>query len=58
MLDLPVTSEQLRRYETGNETIQEVFPNLSDVHREFIMSGIPPEEGEIRFPSNEKGKGK
>ena len=55
-LDLPITSEQLRRYETGNETIQEVFPNLSDAHREFIMSGIPPEERKLNLRGKEKGR--
>ena len=57
-LDIPITHEQLTRYETGNESVHEVFPNLSRVHREFIMSGIPPEERKIRARLKEGGKGR
>jgi len=55
-LDIPVTHEQLIRYETGNESVHEVFPNLSRGHREFIMSGIPPKERKIRSQLKEGGK--
>ena len=48
-IDLDITPEQLARYEQGNELIQNVFPNLSPEHREFIMTGITPEEWEASF---------
>ena len=48
-IDLDITAEQLARYEQGNELIQNVFPDLSPEHREFIMTGITPEEWEATF---------
>ena len=43
-MDLPVTQEQLDRYEYGDELAQDVFPELSPEYREFIISGIKPDE--------------
>ena len=43
-IDLDITAEQLARYENGEDLIQNVFPNLSPEHREFIMTGIAPKE--------------
>lgn len=40
-LDLPITAEQLERWQNG-ELIQRVFPNLSADEREFLISGITP----------------
>ena len=48
-IDLDITAEQLARYEQGNELIQNVFPDLSPEHREFIITGITPEEWEASF---------
>lgn len=48
-IDLDITAEQLARYENGEELIQNVFPNLSPEHREFIMTGITPEEWDATF---------
>ena len=42
-LDLPVTVEQLAEYETG-AFLQDVFRHLPPPEREFIKSGITPEE--------------
>lgn len=39
-----ITQDQLDQYEAGGVTIQEVFPNLSPDEREFIKTGITPEE--------------
>lgn len=52
-LDLDVTQEQLDRYATGKELLQDVFPDLSGPDREFIKSGITPEEWEEYFGSIE-----
>jgi hypothetical protein len=56
-VDLDVTEGQLRDWEAGG-LIQEVFPHLSADEREFIMTGITPEEWDGEFgseePENEK----
>lgn len=41
---LDVTKEQLERYNVGVELLQDVFPNLDVGEREFIKTGITPEE--------------
>jgi len=48
-MDLPVTAEQMIRYNTGRFTLQDCFPNLSADDREFIKSGITAEEWEEVF---------
>ena len=48
-IDLDITAEQLARYEQSNELIQNIFPNLSPEHREFIKTGITPEEWNATF---------
>ena len=42
-MDLPVTQEQIERW-SGGELIQRVFPDLTSDQREFLISGITPEE--------------
>jgi hypothetical protein len=42
-LDLPVTEAELRAYEEG-ALLQDAFPHLPPPQREFIKSGITPEE--------------
>jgi hypothetical protein len=46
-LDLDVTEEQLAAYKNGT-LLQEAFPKLSPPLREFIKSGITPEEWRTR----------
>ena len=41
--DLPITEAQLAAYESG-VLLQDAFPHLSPPDREFIKSGITPEE--------------
>lgn len=43
-LYLPVTETQLNAYERGDRLLQEIFPDLPGPEREFIKSGITPEE--------------
>ena len=50
-MEIDVTHEQLDRYETGGELIQVVFPNLTPDEREFIKTGITPEEWDINLTS-------
>ena len=42
-LDLPVTAEQLAAYENG-ALLQNAFPDLDPPNREFIKTGVTPEE--------------
>jgi len=50
-LDLPVTEEQLAAHESGT-LAQHAFPDLSTDLREFIISGITPEEWDMLFEDN------
>jgi hypothetical protein len=45
MMDLPVTENQLRNWLEGRVLIQHAMPHLSNEQREFLISGITPEEG-------------
>jgi hypothetical protein len=47
-LSLPITQDQLDRWANG-EIIQSVFKHLSDDQREFLMTGITPEEWNETF---------
>lgn len=49
-MDIPVTQEQLDAWNNG-ALIQNAMPNISPDHREFIMTGITPEEWENMFPA-------
>ena len=44
-MDLPVTDEQIAAYQAGRlGMVQDAFPELTPDQREFIMTGITPEE--------------
>jgi hypothetical protein len=43
-MELPVSALDLLAYLAGTANIQDVFPHLTPEQREFIMSGITPEE--------------
>jgi len=47
-MELPITEEQLRRWQDG-ELIQRVFPHLTADQREFLISGVTPEEWRDTF---------
>lgn len=42
-MDLDITAEQVIRWDRG-ELIQDVFPHLTPDEREFIQTGITPED--------------
>jgi hypothetical protein len=48
VLDVPVTLAQIAAWR-GGELIQRAMPNLSADEREFLMTGITPEEWENTF---------
>lgn len=43
-MDLPVTSEQVAQLESGSGYVQSIFPCLNADQREFLLTGITPEE--------------
>lgn len=45
-LDVPCTEEQLREFESGTtgRPIQDIMPNVPLELREFIMTGVTPQE--------------
>ena len=47
-MEIEVTQEQLSSWESG-VLIQNAMPNLSADEREFIMTGITPEEWDSAF---------
>ena len=52
-MDLPITAEEVARWTIGGELIQNVWPNLSADEREFLMTGITPEEWAETFGDEE-----
>lgn len=52
--DLDITLTQLNLWESKRLLIQDAFPDLSAEDREFIMTGITPEEWDDAF--KDKGK--
>jgi hypothetical protein len=48
-MDLDITPAQLEAYELFGVLLQDAFPNLSPDEREFIKSGITPEEWDDAF---------
>jgi len=55
-LDLPVTQEQIDAWEAGT-LIQNVMPTLSPDDREFLKTGITPDEWDQMFPPEDRVEG-
>lgn len=51
-MDLPINEDQITEYLRG-ALIQDAFPNLTPSQREFILSGITPEEWDAAFGDND-----
>lgn len=47
--EVPVDKERMLKYVSGNGHIQDIFPELSREDREFISTGITPEEWKEYF---------
>jgi hypothetical protein len=45
-IDLPITEEQVARYEQDGLTVQVAFPNLTEDQCEFFLTGVTPDEWE------------
>lgn len=52
--DIPVDPEDMAAYKNGTN-IQYAMPYLSDNDREFILSGITPDEWDAAFAHTEDG---
>lgn len=42
-MELPITTEQLEDWQSGR-LIQHAMPHLNDEQREFLMTGVTPQE--------------
>jgi hypothetical protein len=47
-MEIPVTEDQLKDWQSGT-LIQNAMPNLTPDQREFLMTGITPEEWNDTF---------
>ena len=52
-LDIAVTEDQIRAWKSGM-LIQNAMPGVSPAHREFIMTGIPPEDWDELFKGEDE----
>jgi hypothetical protein len=50
--DIPCTEEQLAAWRNGTP-IQKAMPQVSADDREFILTGITPDEGDLEFKDDE-----
>ena len=48
-MELNVTEAEIEKYKRGDGLIQELLPNLTPDEREFLISGITPDEYENLF---------
>lgn len=51
--DLDITEEQILAYNNG-ALVQNAFPNLNEDDREFLMTGITPDEWDSLWGSEEE----
>jgi hypothetical protein len=51
---IPVNPDDYIAWQSGLGSIQDLMPYLSDNDREFILSGITPEEWDEAFAENEE----
>lgn len=47
-MELPITEEQMRRWNSG-VLIQDAMPHLTPDQREFLMTGMTPEDWKAVF---------
>jgi len=53
--EIAVTDSEITDWETSGKLIQEAFPNLSADDREFILTGVTPEEWAYAMAEVENG---
>tara|TARA_B100000700_G_C14734213_1_gene709850 strand:- start:55 stop:258 length:204 start_codon:yes stop_codon:yes gene_type:complete len=52
-MDLPITQEQLDAWQNGS-LIQAVMPDLTPDQREFLMTGLLPDDWDQIFPEEQE----
>ena len=52
---IPVNPDDYISWQAGLGSVQDLMPYLSGNDREFILSGITPEEWDEAFAENEEG---
>tara|TARA_R100000951_G_scaffold105043_2_gene98572 strand:- start:527 stop:736 length:210 start_codon:yes stop_codon:yes gene_type:complete len=53
VMKLPITNDQIERWQNG-KFIQNAMPDLDDEQREFLMTGITPDEWNANFGETEE----
>jgi hypothetical protein len=48
-IELPITQDQLERWQRGEDLIQNIMPDLTPEQREFVMTGVTSEEWDDTF---------
>tara|TARA_R100001082_G_C4339068_1_gene149223 strand:- start:407 stop:637 length:231 start_codon:yes stop_codon:yes gene_type:complete len=48
-MELPIRQGQIEYWQFSGELVQNVFPHLNADEREFLMTGITPEEWSTTF---------
>jgi hypothetical protein len=52
-MELDITQEQIDAFQNGAK-VQDAFPNLTDDEREFILTGMSPEEWDATVPEEDE----
>ena len=52
--DIPITPDQLEAWEKGGALIQDVMPEVSIDDREFLMTGMTPEDWDSTFGGDDE----
>jgi|TARA_Y100000310_G_C20512470_1_gene729542 hypothetical protein len=52
-MNLSITQEQLDRYDRQEDLVQNIFPELPPPQREFLITGITPNEWDELFGERE-----
>jgi len=55
-MDLPITPDQLGRWQRREGLIQNIMPELTPEQREFLVSGCTPEDWAVLFPPEHPAK--
>lgn len=53
-MEIPISEKQLEEWMKGETMIQDAFPNLSAGEREFLLTGIHPDEWKETFNGMEE----
>lgn len=51
--DIDISEDQYKAWESGEDLIQDAMPNITSEEREFILTGIVPQEWQTIFEGDE-----